>query len=162
KSERAVLAATTKKDDALKQLIADGKAALDGKRFGDAVVKFQEAKKLAPQNLDVLAGLAQAQAGDTRPKVGTPVETDTGKLLDLIAAGQAELKAKNYDAAELKFKAAKLVDPANAAALKGLKDIETARAANTDAQRLANYQAAVNAGSKALQAKNYDLAIKSF
>src|SRR5207248_5276799 len=77
---RSALAAEQKKteadlakSDTIKTLIADGKAALSAKNYADAAKKFHEAKKLAPNNLDVLAGLAQAESHIGRPKTEPPV-----------------------------------------------------------------------------------------
>src|SRR5205823_2251374 len=58
---RSALAAEQKKteadlatSDTIKTLVADGKSALLAKNYADAAKKFQQAKKLAPNNLDAL------------------------------------------------------------------------------------------------------------
>src|SRR5262249_43410417 len=121
---------------------------------------FQNAKKLAPDNADVLAGLAQAQSGVLRPKVD-PVPPKTN-LQDLIATAQTALKAKDYDAAEKALRAAGAIDAKNAAVLQGLKDVAQGRKALADAQVQADFQAAVGVGQKAYQVKNFDAAIKAY
>jgi cytochrome c-type biogenesis protein CcmH/NrfG len=170
-SARSALAAEQKKteadpakSDTIKTLIADGKAALSTKNYADAAKKFQQAKKLAPNNLDALAGLAQAESAIGRPKTDPPVVVpEKAKLSDLLAAGQTALKAKNYDAAEKALRSASLLDPTNPAVVQGLKDAAQGRKALEDSkQALADYQAALGVGQKALQTKSYDEALKSF
>lgn len=150
------------KAETIKQLLTTGNAALTSKDYKTALSAFQQAKKLAPDNLDVLAGLTQAELASRTPKTTDPV-VGKEKLQDLLAAAQAALKLKNYDAAEKALRSASQLDPTNTAVVKGLKDIAQARKTLTDAkQAQADFQAALGVGQKALKGMKYEDAIKSF
>src|SRR5205807_1796341 len=65
---RAALAAKTQqadaeknKTDVVKELVTTGKTHLTNKDYPAALQAFQQAKKLAPDNLDAVAGLTQAE-----------------------------------------------------------------------------------------------------
>ncbi len=164
-----------KKGDLVRQYVSEGQAALGAKRYADALKSFQQAKKLAPDNLDALAGLNQAELGQQRLAQNTkdpgkektlpvdPLAANKLKMKEFIATGQAALKLKDYDAAEKALRSAGQIDPADPAVVKGLNDIQAGRLGLADQkQRLADHQTALTTGQKALTAKNYAAAIKSF
>lgn len=159
-AKKAELAA--KKEETIKQLLAAGNAALAAKKYGEALQAFQQAKKLAPDNLQVLAGLTQAEAATKQPKTD-PTVGAKAKLQDYLTTGLAALKTKNYDAAEKALRAAGALDPTNATVVQGLRDVAQGRKALADAKQLrADYQAALSVGQKAMLGKNYEGAIASF
>jgi tetratricopeptide (TPR) repeat protein len=159
--------ADAKKADTVKQLIADGNAAFDAKKYADAVQIFQQAKKLAPTNIDVMTGLTKAeQARDRLTTVKTPDDTQKQTLAQfqtLLATGKEALNGKRYPDALKALASATALMPDNKEAQDLYKraQAESAQTAG-DKQRLADYQAAVNAGQKAYLAKNFDDAIKSY
>jgi tetratricopeptide (TPR) repeat protein len=162
-AEIAKKAAEDQKKLQVASLLKDGKALLDAKKYDQALKVFQNAKKLAPEDLEVLAGLAQAQAGAPRPKIDPVDPTPKSKLQDLITAGQNALKLKDYDAAEKALRAASALDAKNPAVVQGLKDIAQARKALANTKQIElDYTEALGAGQKALVGKNYAAAIKSF
>jgi hypothetical protein len=170
-SARAEQTAAQQKADAdkmkaatLAQLLTDGKTALNAQKYGAAVKSFSAAKKLAPDNLDAIAGLAQAeQASANQATVkDDPDRLKKAKVQELITTGQAALKAKNYDAAEKALRSAKEIDPSNPAIVQGLRDVDSGRKAIADTQKATAFQAALDAGDKAMTVKKYDVAVKSY
>ena len=152
-------ASLKKRDQQFQSLLADGKAALVGKRYAEAIKALSGATTLVPsskeaQDLFRRAQLEQRAAEEALLKV---------KFENILISGYAALKAKNFDAADKAFRSASLVDPTNPQVVQGLKDVAAGRQAITDEKnRIANFNAAYIAGNKALQAKNYEGAIQSF
>lgn len=158
----------------IKQLLAEGKTALDAKEFAKAVQTYQQAKKLAPDNVDVLAGLTQAEEARVKFQAAAQrqaVDAARSKEFErLLQSGQANLKAKQYDAAAVALSEALKLKPGDAAARAALQDAEAGRtkaAANVQAAEAAKkkteaYQKLIGDGRLALEAKRYDDAIKAF
>jgi tetratricopeptide (TPR) repeat protein len=127
---------------AYNRLTATGAAALQGRRFADAVLAFTEALRLVPADPLAAQGLRDAQVG---------VDRLARRRLALdrqLQAGAAALKQKQYADAIRAFKAALDLDPDSPAALDGL--------------RQARYADAMTEGWRALNAKRRQDAIRSF
>lgn len=162
------------KSTRIKQLLGDGKAALDAKEFGKAVQAYQQAKNLAPDNLDVLAGLSQAEAARVKFQAAAQRQADDAarqkEFQRLLQSGQANLKAKQYDAAALALNEALKLRPSDAAAATALQEVElgrksaslSAQAAVAAKKKTAAYQVLMADGRRALEAKRFDDAVKSF
>jgi tetratricopeptide (TPR) repeat protein len=158
----------------VKALIADGQTALKDKKYAAAVQTFHEARKLAPDHVDVVAGLSQAEHGRDEQFAAERKKADEAHRLDgfqrLLKSGQANLAAKHYDAAAANFTEALKLSPGDATATAALKQAEQARVGSaTDAktqaeakQKQAAYQKHLADGRLALTGKRYDDAIKSF
>jgi tetratricopeptide (TPR) repeat protein len=167
-------AAAAKKAETVKQLVSAGNAAIDAKKFTEAVQSFQQAKKLAPDNLDVLAGLARAEQARDRMLADIHRKTEetdrTQNFARLLKNGQANLAAKQFDAAIANLSEAVKLNPTDATARSALKQAEAGRsAAVSDAKALAEaktraeaYQKHMTAGRLALNSKRFADAIKSF
>jgi tetratricopeptide (TPR) repeat protein len=121
-------------------LLAEGKTAFDAGRFADSVLKLEQARKLEPSNVDVLAALSRAEHARDRAAV-----EQKQKAADIAKAAQS---AKEAQAA--KDKAAKIA-----------LEEETKKAVAAKQRAIAVAQA-VDQGQKALLAKNYPQAIKSY
>jgi tetratricopeptide (TPR) repeat protein len=178
---RSVLAAQQKKAaaesakaDRVKQFMNDGNAALNAKKYTEAVTAFQQARKLAPDNLEVVTGLTRAE--QLRAQLQTEAnrqKEETARVQNfrrLLKSGQANLASKQYEAAVASLTEAVKLDPTDTAAQAALKQAQSARDASlTNAKEQAaakaradSYQKLVNAGQSALSSKRYADAIKAF
>ena len=190
-ADKQRLQAEADKSARIKQLLAEGKTALTGKDYAKAVLAYQQAKKLAPDNLEVLAGLTQAE--EARTKVAAARQAaDLAAQRDndfqkAMLAGQKALSAKNYKEAVLAYQQAAKIKPNDAQVTVQLEiaQRELRRAATTtkdepkkkeepkkkdDPKKKkeeasvppATFQELIQSGQKALQAKKYDDAVKAF
>jgi tetratricopeptide (TPR) repeat protein len=176
RDDAAVKAQQAENDKAtrVKQLLVQGQAALAQKQYADAVKTFQQARQLAPNHVEVLAGLSQAENGRDQLAALDRKKSDDAQRLDtfqkLFKSGQANLAAKQYDAAVANLTEALKLNPGDTAAAAALKQAEQARSAvaadaKTQAetkQKLAVYQKFLAEGQSALNGKQYDVAIKAF
>ena len=158
------------KADTIQQLMTTGKTALASNDHPAALKAFQQAKKLAPDNIDVVAGLTQAELANNRLKAQAQETSRTQDFQKLLKNGQANLTAKQYDAAVANLTEATKLNPADATAQAALKQAIQARdgsASDAKAQAAAKqrtdaYQKSLNDGRSALAGKRYADAIKSF
>jgi predicted Zn finger-like uncharacterized protein len=127
---------------AYNRLMATGAAAMQGRRFADAVTAYTEALRLVPNDPLAAQGLRDAQAGAER------LARRRLTLDRQIQAGATALRQKQYAEAIRAFKAALDLDPDNPAALDGL--------------RQARYADAMTEGWRALNAKRRQDAIRFF
>ena len=152
-------AALKKRDAEFKSLLDVGKAALAKKDYAAALKAFSSATTLNPQDKTAQSLFRQAQTEQRQAEEAAA----QAKLQATIDLGLAALKKRDYDAAEKALRSAILADPKNPTILQGLKDIEIGRKTLAEEkQKLAGYQLAVGAGEKAMKAKDYDSAVKSF
>jgi tetratricopeptide (TPR) repeat protein len=63
------------KETRAKQLAAEGKASLDARDYAKAVAKYQDAKKLDPDSVEVLAGLTVAEQARSKQLASAQRET---------------------------------------------------------------------------------------
>ena len=180
-SARSALAAQQKAADAeakkagrIKQLVADGNAALDAKQYAEAVSAFQQARKLAPDNVDVVAGLTRAEQlrnrldAEARQQAEAAERTQNFQLL--LKNGQANLASKQFEAAVAILGEAVKLNPTDATALAALKQAEQGRdLALVDAKAKAAakaradlYQKHINDGQLAMSTKRFADAEKAF
>ncbi|MBI1829964.1 MAG: tetratricopeptide repeat protein [Planctomycetes bacterium] len=163
-----------KKDDTVKSLIADGNAALNAQKFGDAVNIFQQAKKLAPDNLAVMTGLTKAEQARDRLLAADRRQAEeiarTQGFARLVKSGRDNLAAKHFEAAVANLSEAVKLNPTDASVQSDLKKAIAGRdAAFTDAKaqaaaklRADQYQKLLTEGHVALDSKRFGDAIKSF
>jgi tetratricopeptide (TPR) repeat protein len=159
----------TKRNAQVQKLLADGQKSLDAKQFDQAISQFQEARKLAPGNVDVLTALSKAEhardqlAAANRDKAEEDKKAAFNKVLH---DADAAFAAKRYDDAIRQYTDALKFMPGDPTAVKGLKDAtqarDTAKADETTKKKQADYQQAVQSGRSLLQAKKYDEAIRAF
>ena len=180
-SARAALVATSQKSETeekkastIKQLLTVGNTALAAQKHTDAVQAFQQAKKLAPDNLEVMTGLTQAeQARDRLQADARRKAEETGRTQNfqrLVKSGRDNLTAKHYEAAVANLSEALKLNPTDADVQAALKQAEKGRDASltdTKAQTAAKlrgeqYQQLLTAGQVALDSKRYADAIQKF
>ena len=150
------------REDVYKAALQMALDALAQKNYDKAHAKFQEAAQVHKSDA-VLTGLRMVDSGRAAIASESKNAEAKAKLQGFIAAGLAALKAKDYDAAEKALRSASQLEPANPAVVQGLKDVAQGRQpAVGDKDQKANYLLAMSAGQKALQAKDYGGAIKSF
>lgn len=166
--------AEKKKGERVKQYLSDGKSALDARRYGDALEAFREAKKLAPDNLEAIAGLTQAEQATARLSADASRKSEEADRVQrfqrLLKSGQANLAGKQYEAAVANLAEAVRLNPTDAGARLALQKAETARdaaLANATAKAAAKdradkYQRFLGEGRLALNSKRYDDAIRAF
>jgi tetratricopeptide (TPR) repeat protein/predicted small lipoprotein YifL len=166
------------KERRVKQLLDDGRSAFQAKQYGKAIDAYRAAKKIEPDNLDVLAGLTQAEQAEEKFGAAARRKVEEAErqqnFARLLKSGHENVKAKQYDAAVATLNAAlklKPGDPAARAALDaaqdGHKKLAATKAADAKAEAAAKqkteaYQKLLTDGRLALQAKRYDDAIGSF
>jgi tetratricopeptide (TPR) repeat protein len=154
----------------MKQLVAQGQAAIKEKQYAAAVQTFQEARKLDPKQVDALAGLTQAEHGRDQQLALERKKADDATRADsfqrLLKSGQANLAAKQHEAAVANLTEAlklKPGEPVASAALKQAQQASSAPAADTKSQqKVAAYQKLIADGRLALSGKRYEDAIKAF
>jgi tetratricopeptide (TPR) repeat protein len=158
----------------LGQLVADGKAAFAAKQYAKSIDAYRSAKKLDPDNVEVLAGLTQAE--QAQEKLGAEARRKAEdaerqqSVARLLKSGQENLKAKQYDAAAVAFQEALKLSPGDksaqaalAAAQEGRKQAAAGAKAEAEAkQRTEAYQKLLADGQIALRGKRYEDAIKAF
>jgi colicin import membrane protein len=121
-----------KQAENLQKLLTQGRTALDAKQYDRAIQAFTEAKKLAPGNVEVLTGLSKAE----QARVAS------------LAQARRQAEEQQRQAAQQQTQKA--------------EQDRLAKVAADQKKRLADYQAAMQAGGKALFADRYDDAIKAF
>jgi tetratricopeptide (TPR) repeat protein len=158
----------------VKQLLAAGNAQLSDKEYVAAVKTFQQAKQIAPDHLDVLAGLSQAEhARDLLAKSAPPAvaPTDNQKRLAgfqaAMLAAQKAVAAKDYATAVKAYTEATQIIPEDTKALLLLKQTQQAwndakLGSTGTAKQQADFAAALKVGQGALSNKKYDDAVKAF
>jgi tetratricopeptide (TPR) repeat protein/TolB-like protein len=154
----------------LKNFMTMGQTALDAKKYEEAIRAFTEAKNLAPDNVDALAGLSKAQHARESAlvidKKKDPEPPKTNKLKETLDQGRLALSKKDFTAAGKALDAASQLAPTDPDVLKFKKDLQTARDTSADADALkkkqAQYEALLKSGRDALTAKKYDDAITAF
>lgn len=123
----------------VQRLLGDGWAALKAGKLDAAFKAFTDAKKLAPSNVDVLAGLAEAEqareeaAARTRrqqedARVQAEAKKRAGEFDQWMRQGRTALAAKQYDPAIQAFREAQKINPKDQASAALLKDAEKAKA----------------------------------
>src|SRR5262249_48631375 len=153
-------AAELKRKSDLKKLLSAGRAAMNGKDLTAAAKAFADAAKLAPDDAEVAraqADLAQAQKlAKSELDAQAALKEKAAKVRDLVTNARAALKLKDLTTAAKVLSQAKELAPTDPGVVQALADLEQARvAAQGDAQKLANFQKAMDAGNAALAAKKY-------
>jgi tetratricopeptide (TPR) repeat protein len=159
----------------VQRLSAQGRLALEAKQYTKAVEAFAAARNVAPNDVDVLTGLAKAEQAQAKSAAEARAKaTDQQRQQDfrrLLDGAKANLDVKQHDAAALAATEALKLKPGDAAALQAKAQAEAARKAASpatapapadQARRAEAYQKAMSAGRLAIAARQYDTAIKSF
>ena len=150
-------------DTVSKALLLNRAQVLAAKNYGVAKTKFLEAGKIFKTDAVVPDCSKSNCAQGTNPAKTPDIPAAKTNVPDLIATGQAALRAKNWDAAEKALRSAGLVDPKNPAVVQGLRDVEQGRKTQADsAKSQTAFQQALDAGQAALTLKNYAGAVKAF
>ena len=158
--------AAKQKDDLYKSALQAGQQALAQKDYDTAHAKFQEAGKHF-QTDAVVAGLQQVDAG--RAALAQQAETEKKKIADqtkqsdyqaAMTAGQKSLQAKDYAGAIKSAQQALQIMPNDAPASRLLQQAQQAHDNSDKAQ--ASIKLALDAGQKAMTAKNYQAAVKAY
>ena len=155
----------------LKDLLNQGQKVLVAKKYTQAVDLFKQVRKLAPDNVEALAGLTRAER-ERDMEVARIREREDAKNRDAAHAGWMKqgdkaLAARNYaDAAKAYDEALKL-KPGDPASVKGKRAVEEAqkKVAAADPkmkQREANYQLAMDAAKDAIKKSNWTGAVNCF
>ncbi|MCI0464360.1 MAG: tetratricopeptide repeat protein [Gemmataceae bacterium] len=154
-------------------LLATGRTALAAKRYDEAEKAFAQAATLVPEDRtaqDLLGQTRKARAdaqtaADAALKQKQADAQRAEQLRKHLDAGRVALKAGRLDDAARSFAEASKLAPQDPAVTAAQRELDQARAAAANADRAkkqAAYQAAIDSGQKALAAKRYDDAIKSF
>jgi tetratricopeptide (TPR) repeat protein len=162
------------KQAAFRKLRDSGKSHLAARQYDAAVADLKQALALNPTDADTSAALRDAekarqdtkQAADAAAKKREQEER-AAKARDLVAAARKAVEARDYNTADKHLADAGKLAPEDPAVTKALQDLAQARkaAAADDAklkQRKADHDLAMDAGQKALKAKNYEGAVNSF
>jgi tetratricopeptide (TPR) repeat protein len=160
-----------RQNDTLKAKLADAQAALTAKQLERAVTLFQEAKKLAPTDIDVLSGLAKAeQARDqelAKARRAGEAKTKQESFKRLFESGKASLKDKKHEDAIVALREATRLAPDNEEAKAALQDAEAKLGADAAAQtefkkKADQYQAKIREGQNYMALKRYGQALTAF
>jgi tetratricopeptide (TPR) repeat protein len=137
-----------KKAEQVRKLLADGPKALDARQFDQAVQIYLDASKLAPGNVDVLAGLSKAEHAHDEFARASRQQADAErarKVKDFVAGARRGIGARDFKAAEQALAEAVKLAPTDADVVKVQHELAAARLVK-DAQA-------------AFDAKKYDEAI---
>jgi tetratricopeptide (TPR) repeat protein len=130
-----------------------GQKSLQSKNYDAAVKSFQQALQWIPNDAKATQLLQEAQQGQNGAKL------QQGKYAAAMKTGQFALAAKKYTEAIKAYTEALSLMPGDPMAQQGL--LQAQQGAQTEAA-VASYQKAIAAGKNALNARQYDAAIKAF
>jgi colicin import membrane protein len=163
------------KTDTYQKLLAEGRLALNSKRYDDAIKAFSGAQDLLPGDQASKTFLTEAQkakkdAADAFEGIAAQRAAELKRAADVkqaLSQGRLALASHNLEAASKAFDKASQLDAKSAEVQQALRDLDTARkAAAADAQdrlkKREQYQALIEAGNKAYAAQRYADAVKSF
>ncbi len=150
------------KDDPLKkarlqEFITTGQAALKAKNYDAAEKALRSARDIEPGNPAVVQGFKDI---DSARKTLADTQKLTTDYQAALKAGQAALQGKDYKGALASFQQALKLMPDDAKASQYLKQAQ--QGLDLQAKTATAFQAALDAGEKAMTQKKYDLAVKSF
>jgi tetratricopeptide (TPR) repeat protein len=141
------------------RLMADGRDALSGKRYADAVSAFSDAGKQKPGDEAARKALDEARAAQAAAEVEKKAQTDYQKVLD---AGNNALIGMRYADAIREFGAALRLVPNDPAAIKGLRQAEARLDAIQDAEkRRAAFANLMDRARTAYTARRFDEALQT-
>ncbi len=166
--ERQNHAKAEARKERLNQLLSDGKTAVAANDARAALKALGEAKKLAPQNVEVLALHSQAEQLQVRldleARKAANAAEQTKAYDRFLSSGREQMKNKQYAAAALALNEAlkaKPGDPAVLALLKQAQDLNTQAGDDSAAKKkFAEYQKSLADARFAQQSKQYDVALK--
>jgi tetratricopeptide (TPR) repeat protein len=115
-------AATKRRIDAL---VAQGRSHFLAKKYDEAIKSFEEALKLNPDDEAIKKSIDNVRAAQQAPAE----QAKRQNVARLNNQGRAFLLTKKWAEAEKAYREALALDPDNAAAQQGLKDVEAAKAA---------------------------------
>ncbi|HKA08772.1 MAG TPA: tetratricopeptide repeat protein, partial [Gemmataceae bacterium] len=152
----------------------EARTALAARQYDKAIVSLRAAAAIKPDDVEVQKELTQAEQAQSeavaaKRKVQEDQDAKAG-VQKLVAVGQSNLKAKQYDAAIVAFTDALKLDATNKDAKAGLdqaqsaqKSIATDAAAQAEAKRKRDaYETAMRQGRAALGLKQYSDALGFF
>lgn len=163
-----------KKAADLQKKLTEARTAMTAKQYDKAMLAYKAAIALKPEDVAVQTEFTKAQqtrddafAAARKQKEAADKAANISKLL---AGGQTNLKAKQYDAAIVAFNAVLKDDPTNKDAKAGLDAAQTAQGqmqldakAIADAKaKQATYTRFMQTGQAALKLKQYDSALAAF
>src|SRR5262249_46396644 len=146
----------------------------DAKQYDAAVKSLRQAKKLAPDNIDVLTALTRAEQANEKAQAEarrTADESDRQKNFQrLLDSGKANLANKQFDAAKLALTQALVLKPGDPDATTSLQAVDKALstvkldagAKEAAEKKAAAYQKFMDEGRLALSTKRVDDAIRAF
>src|SRR5262245_30052711 len=162
------------KADRIKQFLTQGQTAFDSKQYDAAVKALRQAKKLAPDNIDVLTALTRAEQANEKAQAEarlSAAENDRQKNFQrLLDSGKANLANKQFDAAKLALTQALVLKPGDPDATTSLQAVDKALstvkldagAKEAAEKKAASYQKFMDEGRLALSTKRVDDAIRAF
>jgi len=152
----------------------EARTALAAKQYDKAVVALRAAATIKPDDVDLQKELSQAEQQRSEALAAKRKQEEAQEaqvaVRKLVAAGQENLKAKQYDAALVAFADALKLDAANAEAKAGLQQAQAGlgstkldAAAQVEAKKKRDaYETAIRQGRAALNLKQYAEALASF
>ncbi|MCE9530526.1 MAG: hypothetical protein K8T89_05255 [Planctomycetes bacterium] len=163
--------AAQKNEAEVARLTGAARQFVQSKNFPAATQSMQAAIKLKPSSVELQQELIKIQqARDEHSAAIRKQKDDQDRQVNFkkhLDAGQANLTAKNYDAAIVALNDALKINPNDATAQAALKEAQGAVKLDTQAQIEAKkkrdaYEKAMQQGRTALSLKNHDAAIESF
>jgi len=132
--------AEAEKEETVRALLREARAAFERGDRGTAKRLFEEAQSRAPNHPDVADSRRRmrrlfAEERPQAPVARKPPPIDTGRLQSLLQQGKQAMDRGDYDAAINAFEAATLVDPASELAQAGLARARKAKAAEEELLR---------------------------
>jgi tetratricopeptide (TPR) repeat protein len=148
--------------------VKDGQTALAAKQYDKALGAYHVAAALKPGDVEIQKAITEAeQARDqaaAEARKAKQEQENQATLKKLLAAGDRNLKAKQYDAAVVSFTDALKLDPQNADARAGLATAQANTKTSTaeGQQKRADYEQAMKQGRAAMSLKQYGDALVAF
>jgi tetratricopeptide (TPR) repeat protein len=151
---------------AVRKWLDAGKGQMAARKYADAVNSFREAAKLDTSNAEAAAALRDAEKALSDSRTTPAPDPKAERVRQLVAGGRKALEAKDVTGASRWLAEAQKLSPDDAGVRSLAADITKAQTAAADTramqQRKADYDLAMDAGRKALGARNYQGAVNAF
>jgi tetratricopeptide (TPR) repeat protein len=146
--------------------MAEGRQALQAKRYQEAARIFGEALKLQPADAEAKQALQLALQGARTPPPPPPQRQPSPEYTRLMSQGQEFLAAKRYDEAIKAFSEALKIVPNDTAATKGLREakqaVRTPPSVPPPAKPPAEYTSLIQAAAAAEKQQKYAEAVQAY
>ncbi|MFT5336743.1 MAG: tetratricopeptide (TPR) repeat protein, partial [Luteibaculaceae bacterium] len=135
----------------VREYIDGGKVKVGAKQYAEAIADFKLALDLVPNNTEIPTLISDAESKMAEQQEAQAKEQ---KYNDIVARGETELSAEQYETALATFKEALVEKPGDAYSEGRVRDIELRMTELAEIEK--NYRAAMNEAQMAMGVQNFD------